>query len=280
MQIWKHFQRALALLLVACAFLTVLPQPVCAEELPEEEAQPAQTGIAVSVIHYGPYNGSAAIGCMQDGTRLTVLGESGAFYKVDCFDMKGYIAKSQVRRNGDGQYYVNCQGDSSETRTMRSYSSEEVLRLRSSLCAISLKYQGRPYVHGGTGPWGFDCCGLTQFIYAQEGIALHRNQNDQMYDGVIVAKEDLQPGDLIFFQGTAGYGSISSHVGMYIGNGKLIHAGSHGVMVVNLSDSYFTYHYLCSRRVVLSDLSQSTDQTPLGLGQNLNSSYWRESSRG
>ena len=275
----KLFRRSAALLLVLCAALMLIPLPVLAEDdvLPQEES--TQSAIAVSVVHYSAYSGSSSIGYLEDGTRLTVLGEKGDFLKIDCYDMNGYIAKSQVRQDADEEYYVNCQTGSRETRGMTAYSAQDVLRLRGSLCATAMKYRGVPYVLGGSSPWGFDCCGLTQYVYAQEGIPLERNQNEQLHDGIIVAKEDMQPGDLVFLENTNGYGVIASHVGMYIGNGKMIHAGNSGVAVVDLDNAYYASHYLCARRVVLTDLSQSAVPAPLGLSQSINSSYWREGSQ-
>jgi len=86
--------------------------------------------------------------------------------------------------------------------------------------AVSYAYSklGSPYVWGATGPDAFDCSGLTQAAYRSAGISLPRTTYAQIDAGRRVSRSELQPGDLVFF-----YSAIS-HVGLYIGNGQMIHA--------------------------------------------------------
>ncbi|MZD09389.1 NlpC/P60 family protein [Streptomyces sp. SID5785] len=86
--------------------------------------------------------------------------------------------------------------------------------------AVSYAYGalGKPYVWGATGPNAYDCSGLTQAAYRAAGVALPRTTYTQINAGRRIARSQLQPGDLVFF-----YAGIS-HVGLYIGNGKMIHA--------------------------------------------------------
>ncbi|SSC23368.1 Endopeptidase, NLPC/P60 [Klenkia terrae] len=77
---------------------------------------------------------------------------------------------------------------------------------------------GKPYVVGGAGPGGFDCSGLTQFAYAAAGLSLPHSSRTQSGMGAPVARQDLQPGDLVY------YYSPVSHIGLYIGNGQMVHA--------------------------------------------------------
>ena len=81
---------------------------------------------------------------------------------------------------------------------------------------------GSPYVHGASGPSAYDCSGLTMFAYAAAGISLPHSSRAQFGVGTAVARADLQPGDLVFF-----YSPIS-HVGLYIGNGQMVHASVPG----------------------------------------------------
>lgn len=268
-------------LLLLCMALALLPGNAVAVNADGEDMAAAAkepSGVPVCLVHYYASAHSAQIGCMEDGTKLTVLGEQGDFYRVDCYDMTGYVAKSQVRIENE-EYYVNCDENSGEAKRLPALSAQDVLTMKSEVRSLSTSFQGVPYVSGGTTPRGFDCCGFTQYVFANLGIPLCRVQTEQMHDGVVIAKEELQCGDLVFFRGTAGWGAISSHVGIYIGNGQLIHAGDGGVAVVNLEDAYFTYHYLCARRVILSAPMPEPTDTPLDIGQNMNSSYWRESSQ-
>ncbi|MFE7119793.1 NlpC/P60 family protein [Streptomyces sp. NPDC057654] len=91
--------------------------------------------------------------------------------------------------------------------------------------AFARAQMGKPYVWGATGPNSYDCSGLTQAAWKAAGVDLPRTTWDQVKTGTRVATDDLQPGDLVFF-----YDDIS-HVGMYIGDGKMIHAPKPGASV-------------------------------------------------
>lgn len=211
----------------------------------EEKKQQTLT----TIVHNRAYTSAAIIGQMEDRTELTVLGETREFYKVDCYDMKGYIAKSQVVHTENGKYYVNCVEGSTETRTMNYTAHADALALRHGLFDLAKKQLGSRYVYGSSRPGAFDCSGLMYYLYAQYGIQLHRNASGQMQDGIIVAKEGLQVGDLIFFR-EYGEGALCSHVGIYVGNGQIIHSGSKGVVYADLNFDYFEKYYLCARRIV------------------------------
>lgn len=102
---------------------------------------------------------------------------------------------------------------------------------------------GKRYVWGTSGPNTFDCSGLTSYAYRQVGISLSRSSRVQFSSaGRKVSKSELKPGDLVF------YYSPVSHVGMYIGNGKIVHAANprSGVKVVGLN----TMPFSGARRVV------------------------------
>lgn len=109
------------------------------------------------------------------------------------------------------------------------------------------KYIGVRYVYGGTSPSGFDCSGLVQYACRQVGISVNRTSRDQFKNGVAVAKSDLQPGDLVFFS----KGSSISHVGIYAGNGQVLHSPSPGkrVCYTALSSMCSYSRYVGARRV-------------------------------
>lgn len=121
--------------------------------------------------------------------------------------------------------------------------------LAEKVVGTARKYMGVPYVWGGTTPSGFDCSGFIYYVYAQNGVALPRTSAEQYGAGQSVSKADLKPGDLVFFET---YKPGPSHVGIYLGNGQFIHASSGGgkVLVSNLSSTYYTEHYIGSRRVL------------------------------
>ena len=113
-------------------------------------------------VYYGPND--IMIGRFEDGMKLNVLSESGDYYEVDCYDMTGYIAKSQVCVDG-GEYYVNCDPESTDSLPMEYVSLSEALSLRSALLQTAMTKLGCRYIHGNAGPNSFDCSGLTSKVY-------------------------------------------------------------------------------------------------------------------
>ncbi|MEK4497018.1 C40 family peptidase [Ureibacillus sp. FSL W8-0352] len=111
------------------------------------------------------------------------------------------------------------------------------------------QYIGAPYKYGGTNiKTGIDCSGYTRYVFSQLGISLKRTSKEQYTQGTAVSKNDLQPGDLVFFN-TSGKGV--SHVGIYLGDNKFISATtSGGVEIDSLNDPYYWgSRYVGARRV-------------------------------
>lgn len=190
------------------------------------------------------------IGRLEDGRPLKVLGEQGDFYRVDCYELTGYVAKSQVR-TAKGAYYIHCDPESAHSVPIEYVTLEQALQLRADLLAVAQSKLGCPYVYATAGPDRFDCSGLTSYIYARLGYGLMRCARDEMMDGIIVSPEGLQVGDLIFYNRTSRSGGNQvSHVAMYAGNGKIIHADSRGVRYTDMNDSYYAARYVCARRII------------------------------
>lgn len=102
-----------------------------------------------------------------------------------------------------------------------------------------------------------DCSAFTQWVFKQNGINIGRNTESQMSYGKKIQKNELTPGDLIFFADTyaSGYKNGVSHVGIYVGNNEFIHCSSGAGTVVKskLNSAYYQSHYLCSRRLDADD---------------------------
>lgn len=96
---------------------------------------------------------------------------------------------------------------------------------------------GSPYVWGATGPDSFDCSGLTSWAYSQAGISIPRTSQEQASAGTVVSRSELQPGDLVFF-----YDDLH-HVGIYAGNGQIIHAPRTGEVVSYASIDSMPFQY-------------------------------------
>jgi cell wall-associated NlpC family hydrolase len=118
-----------------------------------------------------------------------------------------------------------------------------------AIADMAMRYVGYPYAYGGADPSGFDCSGFVYWVLSQVGISAPRSSYDQVLIGRRVALEDLQPGDLVFFEDTFGPGV--SHSAIYVGNGRMIHAISegNGVELSYLYSGYWAGAYYGARRV-------------------------------
>jgi cell wall-associated NlpC family hydrolase len=118
-----------------------------------------------------------------------------------------------------------------------------------SLIATALEFRGVPYKNGGSDPSGFDCSGFVQYVFAQFGTRLPREVRDQYRAGRSIDLNDVEPGDLLFFE-TVSRGA--SHVGMAVGAGEFVHAPSErGLVRVERYDaSYWARRFVGARRVV------------------------------
>ena len=121
----------------------------------------------------------------------------------------------------------------------------------SRVLSLSRAEIGVPYVWGGTSPGGFDCSGLVQWVYGQLGIALPRTAQQQ-YDATDrLSPSELTPGSLLFFADTYPSSDRITHVGIYIGNGRMVNAPAEGDVVreMPLSSPYWAAHYAGAGRV-------------------------------
>jgi cell wall-associated NlpC family hydrolase len=110
---------------------------------------------------------------------------------------------------------------------------------------VAMQYLGTPYAWGGSSPAGFDCSGFVAYVFQQVGVSLPHYSGAQYSYGVAVPRDQLEPGDLVFFDGLG-------HVGIYIGGGEFIHAPHTGdvVKISSLSEAWYAATYVGARRII------------------------------
>ena len=117
------------------------------------------------------------------------------------------------------------------------------------------RFRGTPYRYGASSPRGFDCSGFTSYVFKRFGIDLDRSSRGQISDGVRIKKSELQPGDLVFFQGRSGRGGVG-HVGIVTrvnddNTFHFIHSACHsGVTESKNTEAYYNRRYVGACRVL------------------------------
>lgn len=121
----------------------------------------------------------------------------------------------------------------------------------SDMITYAKRFLGTKYVWGGTTAKGFDCSGFVKYVFSHFNISLSRTSSAQAKCGTYVKKSNLAAGDLVFFDTNGGKNNIT-HVGIYIGGGKFIHASSSHkkVVISDITSGYYSRKYMTARRVV------------------------------
>ncbi|WP_392435953.1 NlpC/P60 family protein [Finegoldia magna] len=193
---------------------------------------------------------SNVVSVLEKGTKVSgIKGEYWLKLSEGRYVSVNYIQDSKVDSN-----------QTKNTEVKDSYkkdSNSKVVRSNeggsgSAVAQAAYNYLGEKYVWGSAQPGvGFDCSGLTSYLYNKVcGISLYRNSAAQSNNGYPVSKSNLKQGDLLFFS-TNGSGSIS-HVGIYVGNGKMIHAStpSTGVIISDIDSNYYANTFVTARRIL------------------------------
>ena len=184
-------------------------------------------------------------------SSVIVTGEINDWYQVKVSGKTGYIAKRLLSSKKTEESTAR----SSEERTNnqeQTTTNDVVTSKGEEVVNYAKQYLKCKYVYGASGPSTFDCSGFTMYVFKHFGISLSHSATAQSKKGTYVAKENLQPGDLVFFkdyQTMAGIG----HCGIYVGDGNFIHASSGTGYCVKLSTlltgSYNT-RYSTARRII------------------------------
>lgn len=226
------------------------------EETPEEE-QPEETQ-SLTINQEGYVSSNAAARMRQEpntdseilirlpaNTIVTVISEENDWYKVSYNGQEGYISKELITMG-------TPPSEEPSSRTLEEPRSIDTISNSTSaegIVSTAQSFLGGAYVSGGTSPSGFDCSGFTQYVYKQNGITIARTSSAQANNGTPVSRENLQPGDLVYFNNGAG-GSIG-HVGIYVGNGQFIHAANanRGIVYDTIESGYYSTYYAGARRM-------------------------------
>jgi uncharacterized protein YraI len=161
------------------------------------------------------------VGSLAEGTRISLTGKmSGGFAQFR------YRAKN---RWVSMLYLARLVAPSTATPTSSKTKGRQAL-------AFARRQLGKPYRFGAAGPKAYDCSGLVMASWRSVGVSLPRTSQQQFRSGHRVAKSQLRAGDLVFF-----YGPTPSHVAMYVGDGRVIHAPRPGKVVQYIKMSYMPY---------------------------------------
>lgn len=185
------------------------------------------------------------------GTLLPIIGcENGNWLEVVYGEKVGYVCMDYLEVYEGNVFDFGYNAEYLDFTTFNDYiMSEEVINAHSSVSDYAKLFLGVPYVYGGMSPSGFDCSGFVGYIYSQFGYSLPRTSFDMASIGIPVSKDDLVSGDIVLF---STYSAGVSHVGIYVGDGKLIHAPKPGDVVRydELDSPYYSSRYLGARRVI------------------------------
>ena len=189
-------------------------------------------------VRQGPGTNYGILCSVEDGDTFPITGKTNGWYQIHCNGRTGYVS-AQYALVEDSDQISKPDADNNTATNPEG----------NSIVAAALQYVGYPYVYGTAGPETFDCSGFTSYIYKQFGVTLNRSSKDQVNDGVAVSKSNLQQGDLVFFSTNGVY---PTHVGIYIGDGNIVHASTakDGVKISSLDTSYYTTNYFAARRIV------------------------------
>ena len=218
-------------------------------------------------LRSGPSTTYGKVAVASSGEKCYILGLNNGWYKVIyngsiCYIRSDYLALTEApyenaasanspkffrlgKSTGVTPSAAALNGTSSNAS-----GSAGVSVSGSAIVAEAKKYLGAPYVAGGASPSGFDCSGFVYYVLKNLGLSVSRTPAAQFVNiGTSVSKDNLQPGDLVFFI-TSSSGNVS-HVGIYVGNGQFIHAPNSRstVSYSDLTTGYWSQHYYGAKRV-------------------------------
>jgi uncharacterized protein YgiM (DUF1202 family) len=222
---------------------------------PNPELVGVITGDLVN-LRRGPDSRHAKLGSVDKGTRFDLIGKHKDWVQVKYNNVKAWVFKDLISASSHVLRRVPTTKDfpALPVAPVRASANFANISTSSDVANIALQYVGYAYVWGGTTPrGGFDCSGLMLYAFKQVGVTIPRVASAQFNasNGVQVGGYDnLAAGDMMFFRNTSGRRGIT-HVSMYIGGGKMVHAMTprYGVQISSIYDQYWLDHYAGAVRI-------------------------------
>ena len=184
-----------------------------------------------------PNTSCTVLASLANGTVVTVTGSSNGWYTATYNGMTGYLSADYVQLTG------------SVTQSSNAVSYNGTSAKRAAVLEYAAQFLGTPYVYGGSTPSGFDCSGFTSYVFKNTVGSIPRVAQSQFDATTRVSREELLPGDLVFFGSSA---SSISHVGIYVGDDQFIHSPHTGDVVKydSLNSSYYSSRFQGGGRVI------------------------------
>lgn len=202
-------------------------------------AQVTTSGSALN-LRSGPSTDYSRVATIPDGTVLTLSSSTDGWYYITYNGVSGYVA---------GGYLTLIDEATATAAIAAAQQAATVSSAGQQIAAYAQNYLGCPYVYGAAGSSSFDCSGFTMYVYKHFGYSLPHGASSQLSYGTTVSMSELQPGDLVFFHYDTSY--PASHVGIYIGNGRFIHASTtgYGVRTDTLTSGHYCSCFIGGRHI-------------------------------
>ncbi len=231
-------------------------------------------------VRQGPGTDTDVVAKAPQSETCFIIGFNCGWYKVSFNGQKGYVRSdlltllelpycnaaskgntyketaassgSSSKSSGSSSKSSGSSSSKGTANSSASGGSSTASTLGERVANYAMQFKGYRYVYGGASPSGFDCSGMVYYIYRQFGYSVGRTSTDQLRNGYPhVSRSNLKPGDIVLFERTYTSSRPATHSGIYIGNGKFIHAANSrlGVIVTDLSNDYYASRFLCGVRI-------------------------------
>ena len=235
----KNITKVICALSLACVMLLCSTASSFAATYP---CTGYSTGDNVNV-RSGPSTSYQSYGKINYGESATVLSLENGWYKIRYTPAETGVAYISAD-------YVSLTVPAERANATVSYGSFASNSAGERVVQIAEQFLGLPYIYGGSTPGGFDCSGFTSYVFKQLGYSLYRSSYQQINNGIPVSKSELKPGDLLLFKRQGA--SRIHHVGIYVGDGMMIHSPQTGDVIkyTSIVSGYYNNCYYAARRIV------------------------------